>query len=313
MKIAYLIFAYNYPVHFHRLVRSLESRDVHCFAHVDQKVEMAPFNTPTIDYLTFVKRFRMARASFAMVQAMIELLRTATATDQFDYFIYLSGQDYPIKSNAYIANFLEAHRGQNFLAAYPVQPNRPKAENIFHYHNTALLSQLPKKLQRVGEKLFNLANRALPNRHLANGMTPYRGLTWMGLHRETAKYLLNFLDTPEGTYLYNFFRYVWAPDEFFFHTIILNSPYAECCYNYVPPHLQTNFQNNYVIDGDLHYIDWSPTREDPAIFIESDLPELLATDALFARKFDDIKSATLMDKLDNLFLAEMQQTDAYVS
>jgi hypothetical protein len=43
------------------------------------------------------------------------------------------------------------------------------------------------------------------------------------LNRETVQHLLEFLVTADGRYMMDFFKHVWAPDEFFFHTLILNS------------------------------------------------------------------------------------------
>jgi hypothetical protein len=77
-----------------------------------------------------------------------------------------------------------------------------------------------------------------------------------------------------------FFRHVLIPDELFFQTIVMNSP------------LRDSVENE-----NLRYLDWS--REPaPAVLLESDLPALVSSHKLFARKFDERIDSTILDLLD---------------
>jgi hypothetical protein len=71
-----------------------------------------------------------------------------------------------------------------------------------------------------------------------------------------------------------------VPDELFFQTIIMNSQ------------LRDTVEND-----DLRYLDWS--REPaPAVFTAADLPSLLESRQLFARKFDETVDFEVLDALD---------------
>ena len=77
-----------------------------------------------------------------------------------------------------------------------------------------------------------------------------------------------------------FFEHVFVPDELFFQTIVMNSE------------LRDTVEND-----DLRYLDWS--REPaPVVFTRADLPALLGSGQLFARKFDETVDSDVLDVLD---------------
>ena len=51
----------------------------------------------------------------SVVSATLALIELALKHEPYDYIALLSGQDYLIKSNAYISNFLEANYGANYI------------------------------------------------------------------------------------------------------------------------------------------------------------------------------------------------------
>jgi hypothetical protein len=78
------------------------------------------------------------------------------------------------------------------------------------------------------------------------------------------------------------------PDEIFFHTIILNSPFA------------TN-----VVNDDLRCIDISE-RRGPRIWRKSDLEILAQSRGLIARKFDTVVDSEILDLIDLKLLSSAQ-------
>lgn len=74
------------------------------------------------------------------------------------------------------------------------------------------------------------------------------------------------------------FGFGLCADELFLQTIIMNSP----------------FRNNLVNDS-LRYIDWE--RGKPYTFIDEDYNILMASNKLFARKFDYKKSPKIVDHI----------------
>jgi hypothetical protein len=77
-----------------------------------------------------------------------------------------------------------------------------------------------------------------------------------------------------------FFGHVLIPDELFFQTIIMNSE------------LRGSIEND-----NLRFLDWSRDPR-PAVLVQKDLPALLSSHKLFARKFDERIDSSILDLLD---------------
>lgn len=299
MKIAYLIIAHDQPLHFHRLVKALDSKSAHFFIHIDLKADISQFDClegkTNIAFLE--NRVSVNHGGFSLTQAMINLIMKASALQAFDYFVLLSGRDYPIKDNNHIIGFLEQNSHMNFINFYPLIENAKFVENIKRYHFVDL-----KNTYKLLKPFLYLLNKFLPERNFIDGMTPYRGSQWFCLNKQTANFIVQFLNSEESKRFIDFFKYVWGSDEIFFQTLVLNSPYAIQCRYY-----ERDIKNSDIFMEDenkayLHYIDWNPEREDPAILDESDFQRLKEIEALFARKFDETKSEKLLDDIDRFLL-----------
>jgi hypothetical protein len=79
----------------------------------------------------------------------------------------------------------------------------------------------------------------------------------------------------------SFFRFCHAPDELFFQTILMNSPFRDRTADY------------------LRYIDWSKTKIHPRFLdTDEDLERLRVSQALFARKIDVATSPVFVERID---------------
>ena len=97
-------------------------------------------------------------------------------------------------------------------------------------------------------------------------------------------------------------RFSSCSDETFTQTAILNSEMRKYCLSFDEIGCRERFEGKRnprpkKIGVYLHYIDWNPEREDPAILDESDLEVLLDSDMYFASKFIDDKSLDLIELL----------------
>jgi hypothetical protein len=97
---------------------------------------------------------------------------------------------------------------------------------------------------------------------------------------DCAGYILAF--TKKNQRFIDFFKLCHIPDEMFFHTIIMNSPYKPKVFN-----------------DNLRYVDWAEAKPNPKILTRDDLPKLLASEKLFARKFDTSVDTEVQDLIDN--------------
>jgi len=95
--------------------------------------------------------------------------------------------------------------------------------------------------------------------------------------------MLQFID--ENPSFVRFYRRTRIPDEMFFHTIVVNSPFVGT--------LCPGFSEGSITGN--HYVAWESGR--PVELREEHLDVLLATNACFARKFHEAGSAPLLAAL----------------
>lgn len=79
-----------------------------------------------------------------------------------------------------------------------------------------------------------------------------------------------------------FYRNVNCPDESFFQTLVMNSPYKAKREDY------------------LHYVDWSEGGNSPKTLMIDDYEKLKASDKLMARKFDIEVVHRIIDEINGV-------------
>lgn len=284
MKLAYLILAHKLPEQLTRLVNTLNNETSHFFIHIDKRAEavyseaqrqLAAF--PNVQFVS--KRYSCRWGQFSIVNATIASLEMLVKSGaDFEAVFLLSGQDYPIKHQSYIDSFLAHHPGQQFIDWFPLdQPNK--------WTNQGGPYQAMRRVEN-----WHFAFRSkwihLPlQRKLPNGFLPYGGSQWWTLTRDCVEWIVDFVtNNPE---FLHFFRYTFIPDELFFQTLLLNSP----------------FRKEVVNDG-LRYVDFSRANPTPpAVLLKQDFEFLRnGTDALFARKFDMNRDSEILDLIDREIL-----------
>jgi Core-2/I-Branching enzyme len=315
MNIAYLILAHNQPKQLVRLIERLHQPGVYFFVHLDKKSkdyailadQLAPYpqvrliSTQDINWM-----------GFNMVKATIDLLNLATTSGiHFKYYVLLSGQDYPIKSNAFINDFFEKNEtdfmSYNALNHFP----RSFADKVRYYHNYDFPYTNPrhqKKIPALVYLYFGIQKRLkkfLPKRRFYRDMVPYFGSQWFALTHHTVSYILSFIKENPG-YL-KFMRHTEGPDETFFPTIVMNSPRQSNLYDYekYQQWLKTRkehdlFEQSY---SSLRYMDWSERGKPKPAILDTTYFDILASNKnLFARKFDESLSADLLAQIDKQLL-----------
>src|SRR5437868_6775920 len=104
MRIAYLIMAHDNYIHLQRLINALDGDHCRFYIHIDKKSKMPALKGQNIIFTK--ERVRVYWSSFSEVTATLNLLRMAIKDRDNDYFVLLSGVDYPVKSNSLIVERL---------------------------------------------------------------------------------------------------------------------------------------------------------------------------------------------------------------
>ncbi len=307
-KVAYLILVHHQVAHFSRLVRMLNCEWAHFFVHVDKAADLAAFKkavpeSHNVSYLTGNRRIKVFWGGYSMIQATLNLLESAVDSGcSFKRYCLLSGSDFPVKKIEHIRNsfssdkeFIRIDRGINasqpdFIFKYVAR---------YHFIDNYLLNLKTAPFQG----LHQLSNRLLdviPKRLYAK-IPLYHGSQWWSLTDQCIKYVLDFVRNNQD--YVSFHKHSLLPDEIFFHSIVRSSPFAHKIthdFERVASLEEYAASNEY----GCHYIDWQTLGEVPKVLDLTDLNALLATSALFARKFQEQQSAPLISRLEKLILQQ---------
>ena len=308
MKIAYLLLVHNQPEHLVRLIRALDMPCVHFFIHVDGKADISDFmknikEAPNVHYIKNRKRVYWGHIS--VVEATLELLNEAfNFPEIFKYYVLLSGSDYPIKKNQIIYDTFAKSDSQHIAVERNLFCLKPGQLELTWFHGKPR-SRVCKNAGTYTGKLKAAIYRSidvgvcvhfsrLPAKDCPY-FTLYQGSAHWSLTRDGVGYILKFV-TEHPDYL-RYYRHFWIPDETFFHSIVKASPFANS--------ISQDFERGCNVREDVfgaHYIPWSKAvwkSYSTLILTEKNLGALLSSEALFARKFDEIESKALLREIDD--------------
>ena len=284
---AYLITVYdNFPV-LDVLLRMLDDPRNEVFIHVDRRVRNFDYEyfaklcrSATV---IFVPRVRVHWGHYSQIQSVFNLLERATETPH-SYYHLLSGADLPIKSQDHIHDFCARHSGKEFVG-YGQGDFRSRLRWFYFFNYSRRPNSRPKELAAhffaFAEKVsLSLQSLLGVNRLQGFDQDIKKGSDWFSVTHQAAEYLL-----ANREKVARLFRFADIPTEFYAQTFLWNSQFRD--------HI---FDREDEFRGSLRHVDWS--RGSPYVFRRNDLSDLLASPALFARKFEaDVDMGIVRDLL----------------
>lgn len=262
------------------------------FIHIDKKAKLPDFGSVlNAENVQMVESVKINWAGFSIVQATLNgMMAIKESGLNFDRIILLSGQDYPVKSNASINNFLESAPHRVFME-YFLLPNHKKWQPGGGMYRVTKYYLGLKLHQRYAAKALNLLSRFLPflKRSLPQPLRPFAGSAWWIIDMYALNYILGYVhNNPRYA---AFHKHTFAPDEVFFQTILLNADDKRITES--------------ICVNNMRLIKWKDIRAaHPQVLTMADLNDIVLTEALFARKFDPHESAELLDVIDRHCLSD---------
>lgn len=276
--IAYLVLVHRFPEQFKRLFKAIHDPDNHYLIHVDKnsgpalEAEIGAF---LADYpnAALLKSKKALWGGYSLVDAelrgMEKLLEMGA---DWEFFINLSGQDFPLMSQARIKAFLTRNRGKEFIKVMNQERIRPDT------------------MHRVRKYVVEMRNRIVETfftRRFLAGATPYIGNQWMIVSRAFCQFVCH---DPAAQRYKTFYRNTFIADEGFFQTVMMNT-----------------LVHGDIVSDDKRMIDWVPDGDiklRPRTFTAQDAAQLTTSDDLFARKFDAEVDAEVLDILESYLRAQ---------
>jgi hypothetical protein len=284
LQVAYLILAHKNPAQLARLVRRLNAPGVAFFVHIDLRSPLAGFQEelrliPNAEIpnanIHWVERVAAKWGRFGLVQATLNCLETSFAhTPGIDRFVLISGQDYPLRSATDIVRFWQAAPLTTFMEYFSLPTEQ--------WHKGGLDRVETLGLSFPGGHLVRHLIRIFYRRRLPLGLKPFAGSQWWSMSRSHAERVMEFVRRHPG--YVRFHHWSLVPDEMFFQIILLNAG---------------DEIKKHIVGDHLRYVVWeSPRTYHPNVLGTVDLEAIMASNQLFARKFDTAIDAEILDPID---------------
>lgn len=256
MRLAYYISLHHKIYQFEWLLKAIHRPDDVFFIRIDSKsgpgvLAQVTSLVQALPNVVVLPPMQINWGGWSQVASELDAMDVALRTgEDWDYFINLSGQDYPIKSRDKILSTLEQSYPLNHIRVWSFEDVRGDEPNDPHLK------------ERVSVEAFGRV-RTLPVRwSLRNPERRYKGSGWHTLSHEFCEWIL---ESKEARSLTRRMRHTVCPDETYFQVALMASP----------------FRDRRTPDCGRYF-----EFPGPKVLRMDDLPSLLRPDNLFARKFD---------------------------
>jgi len=226
-------------------------------------------------------------ADFTCIEAALAALRLLYAgPEKPDWWVYLSGADYPIKPAAQILADLKSTPFDAHIQHLPLVYK--KYPTWWHKISFERACSVRVRYPWITRHLkFEMRQRWISHPLFTRGklpfteqFKPYAGEAWFCASRRAAEAVLAFYDRDVAFAAHC--RQILVPEEAYFHTVMANDPTLKLSQDY------------------LRYVDWSGGGSHPKVLTLDDLPKMQASHAHFARKFPHAENVPVLDEIDKL-------------
>ena len=264
MRLAYFILVHHKPAQLRRLMRAIWRPQHFYVIHVDRRASRECRRTAhdlaRAANVALLPPSRCYWGGWSLVRTELRAMRRLMAMGEWSYYVNLSGQDFPLRTQEEIAAQLERLPHRDWVDFE--RSMEPERATELARREQVLAVELP--WREKPQLIYWSPPWRAP---LLKGVVRYLGSQWKMITRQSCE----LLTTPKNTRRFRAaFWGTLVPDESFFQTVLLNSS-----------------RRAMVAGRNWHYVDWVTGPAHPRTLDMSDLPRLDDSDAFFARKFDD--------------------------
>jgi hypothetical protein len=279
IKIAYFIMIHHKPHVFKAMFQKIYTKDQFYLIHIDRKAQDS-FTEEIQLYITqfpnvfILESLNIVSGGFSMIQAELNAMEFLLNTSrEWDYFINLSGEDYPLKSQDIIRKFLTGNNGRNYLFYYDQKFYRPDTL---------------KRIQNHFTELAYMISSFIYKREFMKGVVPYIGGKWFMFTRETCAFLTSNKKVMDFE---DYYLHTFLPAESFFQTVLMNTSFND---------IIVNDDKRAIFEKSIFH-----NKQDILKYIES----LKSTNQLFIRKINHKTDENIRNYIENTFLLPLTEVD----
>lgn len=283
---AILITAYKNINHLKDIISFFDDR-FSFYIHFDKKSNIKKDDlTDLYQYKNVVfisEKYTINWGGINHLKAILELAKEALKNNENSFFHLITGHDFPIKSSTSFIEFERLYADKIFMEYHPLPYKEWDGggfDRILQYNFYDLMDGRTGIRERLLKNSIKLQKKLHIKRPLYTDFPKlYGGSTYWSMSREAMEYVFNYLD--QNPQFLKRFKYTFCSEEFFFQTILLNSPL-----------------NEKIINDNKRFIVWEKRNGNyPANLDLTDLENIKKTNALFARKFEYPVSSDLLAKI----------------
>ncbi|MDQ1144592.1 hypothetical protein QE429_001419 [Bacillus sp. SORGH_AS 510] len=288
-RTAYILQIHKNPEQVNKFIEQLISEDqADIFIHIDKRnfeeVSKKIISRPNVKVLQ--ESIICEWGHISQVETTVLLLRTVLATNnKYDFVCLRSGQDLLVKNG--FKDFLLKNSKTIFMDFMNISWKNEGAMRINWPKITRrrYTTAHPYRMyRRTIKALYDKGINLFPNtNYWPKEYSFYCGSQWFTIPTSVASYIVEFLDS--NTWYLQYFKNTYTPDEWFFHTLIMNS------------HFKYDVANN-----NLLYLRMGETlseRNSPVYLTSKDIGLIENSNHYFARKFDETIDRSVIEYFVN--------------
>lgn len=247
MNLCYIILAHDRINDVVRLIDRLNFQDTSFVVHIDIKCNEDLSPIKKYSNVRLLHSYDIRWGGISQIEALNYCCEEALKLKS-DYFVLLSGSDYPVKSAQYIHRYFESHSKYNFIEGlrlpnskcswaeggrrrtecYALVLNRRVASiepRRFDYHNFRELA----KVLVSGSNYINALKIffSFPKRKNTSGIVPHGGEFWWRLNRESLQRITDY--RKEHPEYHEWQKWTANCDELYYHSLAY-----DLCKNNIP-------------------------------------------------------------------------------
>lgn len=279
VTIAYFIMIHHRPDAFKEMFQKIYTRDQFYLIHIDRKAK-AEFTEEIQLYLIhfpnvyILESMNIISGGFSMIQAELNAMEyLLNVSHDWDYFINLSGEDSPLKSQNIIRQFLTVNNGRNYLFYYDQKFYRPDTLQRIQNHFTELTHKISSFIYK---------------REFMKGVIPYIGGKWFILTRETCVFMTNNKRVMDFE---DYYLHTLLPAESFFQTVFMNTDFSDIIIN----------------DDKRAIIEKAFFNKD--LYAEDLIASLKSGNQLFIRKINNKTNESILNYIRESYLLPLPEID----
>lgn len=303
MKVCYFIQSHKNPKQIYRLVQTIKKLSPNAQILIGHDFKNCYLDLAPLQHLSDIHLFRLIRpgirGDFSLIAPYLQAIDWLfTHNLDFEWLIYLSGQDYPTQPLTQVEKFLATTDYDGFVNYFDVFSSQSlwtKEEAIKRYF--CQYYRLPNWTGKILSKVLKIQQFTpliisiyygcligLPAKQtpFSHNFLCYGGSQWHTLSRKCIEYIRDFIKNNSN--FVSYYQKTLVPDESFIQTILINN------------------QNLRLCNDNKRYLDFTGTNRGHARILTSQDYETMTNGRFhFARKFE--QDTRILDMLEAYMFA----------